>query len=50
MEAVMKNGFVELSANELQETNGGFVISLTTGAVIGLCCLGGGFVVGLIWG
>lgn len=48
METVMKNGFVGLSASELQETNGGFV--LTTGAIIGLCCLGGGFVVGLIWG
>ena len=49
MEAVMKKGFVELSVNECEEVNGG-VITLTTGAIIGLCCLGGGFVVGLIWG
>lgn len=48
MDTVMKNGFVELSAYECDEVNGG--LAFTTGAIIGLCCLGGGFVVGLIWG
>ena len=50
----MNNGFVELSANELEDVNGGFVI---TGTMIigGVTLIGAGFAAGSwlkhkIWG
>lgn len=50
----MKNGFVELSVNELEDVNGGFVI---TGSMVvaGVGLIGAGFAAGSwlkhkIWG
>ena len=37
----MEQNFVALTDEELMETEGGFVITLTTGAIIGLAIAGG---------
>ena len=47
MEYTMNNGFSELNAVEMTETDGGFV--LTTGAIIAIGCFVGGAGLGVAW-
>ena len=45
----LTKNFTELNAIEMNEIDGGFIITLTTGAAVGLCIFGGGFLAGLIF-
>jgi len=47
MEYTMNNGFTELNAVEMAETDGGFAITL--GAAIAIGCFVGGTGLGVAW-